>query len=57
MAPSIYLITRAILSLFFPIKTYVEYARLEEKNGRVELTSDYADMFGWKEQVKSVASV
>jgi hypothetical protein len=35
----------------------IEYAQLEEKNGRVELTGDYADMFGWEEQVKLVDSV
>jgi len=40
-----------------PIETYVEYAEKEEKNGRVELTGDYADMFGWTEQVALVDSV
>lgn len=40
-----------------PIDDFVDYAQLEEKNGRVELTSDYADMFGWEEQVLLVDSV
>ena len=40
-----------------PIDSYVKYKALEEKNGRVELTGDYADMFGWDEQVKLVDSV
>jgi len=45
------------LTPILPIEKYVEYANLEEINGRVELTGDYADMFGWEEQVKSVDSV
>lgn len=40
-----------------PIEKFVEYKNLEEKNGRIELTGDYADMFGWEEQVKLVDSV
>jgi hypothetical protein len=54
--PSIYFIPE--LTPVLPIDTYVEYAQLEEaENGRVELTGDYADMFGWEEQVKLVDSV
>jgi hypothetical protein len=34
------------------------YSNLEpEKNGRIHLTDDYADMFGWEEQVKLVDSI
>lgn len=55
LLPSIYFIPEAtpILS----IENYIDYADLKQKNGRVELTSDYADMFGWEEQVKLVNSV
>ncbi|WP_203292469.1 ArnT family glycosyltransferase [Luteirhabdus pelagi] len=40
-----------------PIEKYVKYKNLEEKDGRVALTGDYADMFGWEEQVRLVDSV
>ncbi|MGX1928832.1 ArnT family glycosyltransferase [Flagellimonas sp. 2504JD4-2] len=40
-----------------PIESFVAYQNLEEKNGRIKLTNDYADMFGWEEQVKLVDSV
>ena len=39
------------------IERFVQYQVLEENNGRIELTSDYADMFGWNEQVALVDSV
>jgi hypothetical protein len=40
------------------IETYVEYMdKQQNEEGRVELTSDYADMFGWEEQVALVYSV
>lgn len=39
------------------IEKFVKYKNLEAKNGRIELTSDYADMIGWEEQVKLVDSV
>ena len=39
------------------IEKYTDYAKIEEKNGRFELTGDYADMFGWEEQVQLVDSV
>ena len=55
LLPSIYFIPEAIPIL--PIEQFVEYKGLEEKNGRIELTGDYADMFGWEEQVKLVDSV
>lgn len=55
LAPSIYFIPE--LTPILPIEKYVAYAQLEEENGRVELTGDYADMFGWEEQVKLVDSV
>ena len=55
LMPSLYFIPEAtpILS----VENYIDYADLKQKNGRVELTSDYADMFGWEEQVKLVDSV
>jgi hypothetical protein len=55
LIPSIYDIPK--LTPILPIEQYVEYSQLEVKNGRVELTGDYADMFGWEEQVKLVDSV
>ncbi|MDC6390724.1 glycosyltransferase family 39 protein [Maribacter sp. PR1] len=55
LAPSIYFIPK--LTPILPMETYVEYADLKEENGRIELTGDYADMFGWEEQVKLVDSV
>ncbi len=39
------------------ISSYVKYKGHEEVNGRVELTGDYADMFGWEEQVSLVDSI
>jgi len=39
------------------IEQYVDYKELKPTNGRYELTGDYADMFGWEEQVKLVDSV
>ena len=45
------------LTPILPIEKFVKYADVEENNGRFELTSDYADMFGWEEQVKLVDSV
>ncbi|NAY90446.1 phospholipid carrier-dependent glycosyltransferase [Muricauda sp. JGD-17] len=55
LIPSIYFIPEATPVL--DIEKFVEYKGLEEKNGRIELTGDYADMFGWEEQVKLVDSV
>jgi len=41
-----------------PIETYVEYINKQEnEQGRIELTGDYADMFGWEEQVELIDSV
>lgn len=41
-----------------PIKDYIGYSNAKKRTeGRVELTSDYADMFGWEEQVKLVDSL
>ena len=45
------------LTPILPIEKYIEYTDKEEVNGRIELTGDYADMFGWEEQVKLVDSV
>ncbi len=53
---SFYFIPKSIPVL--PIKTYIAYEKLEpQENGRYILTSDYADMFGWKEQVACIASI
>jgi len=40
-----------------PVEQFIEYADVKTDNGRVQLTGDYADMFGWEEQVKAVDSV
>ncbi len=53
--PYLYFIPQ--LTPILPIETYVSYKGLEEIGGRVELTGDYADMFGWEEQVALVDSV
>ncbi|WP_299123353.1 glycosyltransferase family 39 protein [uncultured Winogradskyella sp.] len=46
------------LTPILSIDNYVKYANLKEQNdGRIELTGDYADMFGWEEQVRLVDSV
>lgn len=46
------------LTPILPINSFVSYAGIEEKaDGRVPLTGDYADMFGWEEQVQLVDSV
>lgn len=44
---------------FLPIETFIKYADLKQNaDGRYEdLTDDYADMFGWEEQVQLVANV
>jgi len=42
----------------FPIEMFVEYTEKKaNEDGRIELTGDYADMFGWDEQVQLVDSV
>ncbi|NHF58615.1 glycosyltransferase family 39 protein [Flavobacteriaceae bacterium TP-CH-4] len=54
--PSLYFIPEATPVL--PIRKFEKYWGLEEnEEGRIELTGDYADMFGWEEQVKLVDSV
>lgn len=55
LVPSLFFIP--VATPILPIEKYVKYYQPEENNGRVELTSDYADMFGWEEQVKLVDSV
>ena len=55
LLPSVYFIPESTPIL--PIETFVKYAQKEEQNGRIELTGDYADMFGWEEQAKLVDSV
>lgn len=55
LLPMVYFIPQ--LTPILPIEKYVEFYDIEEHNSRVELTADYADMFGWEEQVKLVDSV
>ncbi|MEM9000250.1 MAG: glycosyltransferase family 39 protein [Bacteroidota bacterium] len=55
LLPSIYFIPEATPVL--PMDQYEAYANLKEENGRIPLKGDYADMFGWEEQVKLVDSV
>jgi len=55
LVPSIYFIPE--LTPILEIEEYVEYSKLENENGRIKLKGDYADMFGWEEQVKLVDSV
>ncbi|MBL0765512.1 ArnT family glycosyltransferase [Marivirga atlantica] len=45
------------LTPILPIEQYLAYKELKQENGRYELTGDYADMFGWEEQVALVDSV
>jgi len=45
------------LTPILPIESYVEYTDKQVIDGRVELTGDYADMFGWEEQVSLVDSL
>ncbi|MEP2570342.1 MAG: glycosyltransferase family 39 protein [Balneola sp.] len=45
------------LTPILPIESYVEYTGKPLVDGRVELTGDYADMFGWEEQVALVDSL
>jgi len=41
-----------------PIEQYIQYMDIQEnEEGRFNLTGDYADMFGWEEQVALVDSV
>jgi len=55
LLPSIPSIPRAIPIL--PIHTFTRVMDIPESEGRVRLTSDYADMFGWDEQVAIVDSL
>jgi len=55
LLPVIYFIPE--VTPILPVDKFVSYKGLEERNGRIELTGDYADMFGWEEQVKLVDSV
>ena len=45
------------LTPILPIDDYVSIYKDQEENGRIKLTGDYADMFGWEEQVALVDSV
>jgi len=55
LLPMVYFIPDATPLL--PIETFTKYKGLKEVDGRYELTGDYADMFGWEEQVQLVDSV
>jgi hypothetical protein len=47
-----------MLTPILPIDSYVRFADLKpEKDGRVILSDDYADMFGWTQQVKLIDSI
>lgn len=54
-APSLYFIPE--LTPVLPIDTFTDVYEQKVEAGRVQLTSDYADMFGWEEQVYIVDSV
>jgi 4-amino-4-deoxy-L-arabinose transferase-like glycosyltransferase len=46
------------LTPVLPVERFVKWKKMQPNaEGRFELTSDYADMFGWEEQVKLVDSV
>jgi hypothetical protein len=46
------------LAPVLPIETFVKWKNKKPNDeGRIELTNDYADMFGWEDQVKLVDSV
>jgi hypothetical protein len=46
------------LTPILPVEQHVKWSKREVRpDGRVILTNDYADMFGWEEQVKLVDSV
>ncbi|WP_205720255.1 ArnT family glycosyltransferase [Fodinibius halophilus] len=55
LLPSLPFIPESIPVL--PIEQHISYSDKKVQDGRVELTSDYADMFGWPEQVQLVDSV
>ncbi len=55
-------VTSALMISFstpvLPIDTFVSYADIDkEENGRIILAGDYADMFGWEEQVQLAGSI
>lgn len=52
------LLALPLLIPVLPIERFVKYARIKpDAEGRYELTSDYADMFGWREQVRLADSI
>jgi len=53
--PSIYFIPE--VTPILPIEKHLSYKGIVERDGRYRLTNDYADMFGWEEQVKLVDSI
>jgi hypothetical protein len=55
LLPAVYIIPK--MTPLLPIDTFTEWYDIPEENGRYEMTGDYADMFGWEEQVTLVDSV
>lgn len=55
LIPTLYFIPR--MTPVLPIETYLSWYQIEENDSRYDLTGDYADMFGWEEQVALVDSV
>ena len=53
--PALYFIPT--MTPILPINTFINWYNIPENNGRYELTSDYADMFGWEEQVAVIDSI
>lgn len=53
--PTLYYIP--MMTPILPIETFTNWYQIQEDNGRFELTGDFADMFGWEEQVALVDSV
>lgn len=56
LVPIVYYIPR--LTPVLPIEEYIKYRKIKpDSAGRYILTNDYADMFGWEDQVKLVDSI
>ncbi len=53
--PAIYFIPQ--MTPILPIQTFTEFYGVEQTDGKYQLSGDYADMFGWVEQVVLVDSV
>ncbi len=55
LVPMLYFIP--MMTPVLPIDKFIDVYDIPSENGRYQLTGDYADMFGWKEQVALVDSV